>query len=147
MEGASLPVIATLGFVVLTGEAIVFTILPTELSARFLRNGLWGLVAGIIAYSPVLHASNGVAGIVFSAWIILVIGVVYYLQHRKRANPKNPLQSYRLSTSDEHRRNALKVIDHTDHSRGVSCLPEAPLPSGRCGAGGSGAVWRRPPSR
>lgn len=80
MEGASLPVIATLGFVVLTGEAIVFTILPTELSARFLRNGLWGLVAGTIAYSPVLHASNGVAGIVFSAWIILVIGVVYYLQ-------------------------------------------------------------------
>lgn len=80
MEGASLPVIAILGFVVLAGEAVVFTILPTELSARFLRNGLWGLVAGAVAYAPVLHASNGVAGVVFSAWIVLVIGAVYYLQ-------------------------------------------------------------------
>lgn len=80
MEGASLAFIATLGFAVLAGEAIVFTILPTELSARFLRNGLWGLIVGAVVYSPMLHASNGFAGVVFSAWIVLVIGAVYYLQ-------------------------------------------------------------------
>lgn len=80
MEGASLAVIATLGFAVLAGEAVVFTILPTELSARFLQNGLWGLIAGAVFYSPVFHASNGIEGVVFSAWIVLVIGAVYYLQ-------------------------------------------------------------------
>lgn len=80
MEGVSLAIIATLGFAVLAGEAIVFTILPTELGARFFRNGLWGLIVGAVFYSPVFHASNGIAGVVFSAWIVLVIGAVYYLQ-------------------------------------------------------------------
>jgi hypothetical protein len=80
IEGPSLAVIAMLGFAVVAGEAIVFTILPTELSARFLRHGLWGLIAGAVAYSPVFHASNGTAGVIVSAWIALVIGAVYYLQ-------------------------------------------------------------------
>jgi hypothetical protein len=80
IQNVSLAVVAVLGFVVLAGEAIVFTVVPVELSARFLRNGLWGLVAGAVAYSPVLHGSNGVAGVVFSAWIVLVIGSVYSFQ-------------------------------------------------------------------
>lgn len=80
LQDASLGVIAMLGFAVLAGEAVIFTILPAELSARFLRNDLWGLIAGAVVYSPIFHASNGVAGVVFSAWIVLVIGAVYYIQ-------------------------------------------------------------------
>lgn len=80
IQGASLPVLALIGFVILAAEAIVFVILPTELSVRCLGNGLWGLIAGAVAYSPVFHASNGIAGVVVSAWIALVIGAVHYLQ-------------------------------------------------------------------
>lgn len=72
--------IAIIGFAVLAGEAIVFTVLPAELSARFAQTGLWGLILGGVAYSPVFHASNGVTGVIISAWIVLVIGVVYYRQ-------------------------------------------------------------------
>lgn len=84
-EGVEPAMIAAIGYLVLACEAVIFTILPAELSQRFWRRPAIGLWVGAIAYSPLFHASNGLWGIILSAWIVSVIAVVYSIQRRSSA--------------------------------------------------------------
>jgi hypothetical protein len=60
------------------GEALVWTVLPTEGFARAFRAPLLGAVCGLLAYM-VYHASGGLLSVVSSAWVGAVWGSLYVL--------------------------------------------------------------------
>lgn len=74
--------LALLGYVVLSGEALVFTVAPIEIARRFWRSSPGGAALGILLYGPVLHGSKGLEGVLISTWIALVIAAAYVLQRQ-----------------------------------------------------------------
>lgn len=73
-RGANFGAVVLIGYAVALGEALVFTVVPAEITRRFLRKAWIGLLVGAILYSPVMHWTNGLGGVAVSAWIAAVVG-------------------------------------------------------------------------
>ncbi|SPU53184.1 Uncharacterised protein [Brevundimonas vesicularis] len=83
MDRLSPLVLAAIGFAVMTVEAAVFTLLPTELSRRFFKSVWPGLALGGGAYIVGIHWDNGWLGLATSAWIWMVVTTAYLLDRRR----------------------------------------------------------------
>jgi hypothetical protein len=75
------PVILFLGvgIIVYILEAMLFTVIPIELSHKFTRTSWFGAMIGIILYGPLYHGSDGLLSILISSWIILVLNSSYII--------------------------------------------------------------------
>jgi hypothetical protein len=69
-------------FVVLSGEALLLTVAPIEITRRLWRQPLVGALIGILIYAVGIHWSKGWQGMLLTGWIALVIAVAYLVQRR-----------------------------------------------------------------
>jgi hypothetical protein len=69
-----------LGLVLMTVEAALFTLLPIELSRRFLKRAWPGVAAGFASYVIAIHWDNGWLGLVVSTWIWSIVTGAYLLE-------------------------------------------------------------------
>ncbi|GAA4357078.1 hypothetical protein [Kangiella marina] len=64
-------------------EALCFTVITIELSAKFARSTWLGAILGILAYGVLYHWSNGAFSILISSWIVLVLNSSYIILRKR----------------------------------------------------------------
>lgn len=69
-------------FVVLSGEALLLTVAPIEITRRLWRQPLIGALIGILIYAVGMHWSEGWEGSLLTGWIASVIAIAYLVQRR-----------------------------------------------------------------
>lgn len=69
-------------FVVLSGEALLLTVAPIEITRRLWRQPLIGALIGILIYAVGMHWSKGWESILLTGWIASVIAIAYLVQRR-----------------------------------------------------------------
>jgi hypothetical protein len=75
-----------IGILVVTLEALFWTVAFVELGGKLVKSPLFGAALGIFAYSVVHHWSGGAKAILVSGWIVMVLNVSYVVL-RQRSRP------------------------------------------------------------
>ncbi|WEK38927.1 MAG: hypothetical protein P0Y50_10235 [Candidatus Brevundimonas colombiensis] len=71
--------LAALGLLVTGLEAVIFTVVPIELTRRLLKNSWIGVAVGGGGYVVGVHWDNGWLGLATSGWIWSVVTTAYLL--------------------------------------------------------------------
>jgi len=79
-EGLHPAALFALGLALMTAEAALFTLVPIELSQRFLKRAWPGVAAGFAVYVIGIHWNNGWLGLAVSSWIWGVVTGAYLLE-------------------------------------------------------------------
>ncbi len=79
-EGLHPAALFALGLAVMTAEAALFTLIPIELSQRFLKRAWLGVAAGFAGYVIGIHWDNGWLGLAVSTWIWAIVTGAYLLE-------------------------------------------------------------------
>jgi hypothetical protein len=75
-------VLAVLGFLVTGLEAVVFTVVPIELTRHYLKKPLVGVGIGGLGYVVGMHWDNGWLGLATSGWIWSIVTTAYLMDRQ-----------------------------------------------------------------
>ena len=83
LRSAPMILFIIVGIIVYIVEAMLFTVIPIELSGKFTHFPWVGATLGIVLYGPLYHGSNGVFSVLISSWIALVLNSSYLILRQR----------------------------------------------------------------
>src|SRR5690554_6922365 len=83
LQNAPMILFLGVGVLVYIFEAMLFTVIPIELTNKFLRSPWLGAFLGIVFYGPVYHWSNGAFSVFITIWIVLVLNSSYIILRQR----------------------------------------------------------------